>query len=166
MIGGIQTSLPKYPESSLSIIPDLILLDGGTGHVSVAREIASQFSIDIPIFGMVKDKFHKTRTITDGEAEISIAKDNLLFSFIYKIQEEDHKFSFSKMDASRRKKMKKLQLTQVKGIGEAKAKAIYEKFKTLENLKSASVDDLCSVKGINPNTAQNIIDYLKSEMEK
>lgn len=152
--------------SSLSTPPDLILLDGGAGQVSVVREVAKQLGINIPIFGMVKDKFHKTRTITDGDAEISIAKDNLLFSFIYKIQEEVHRFSFSKMDAARRKKMKKLELTQIKGIGEAKAKAIYNKFKTLDNLRNASMEELCSIKGVNPDIAQKILDFLKNEMEK
>lgn len=151
--------------SSLSTAPDLILLDGGVGQVSVVKEAAKTVGVDIPIFGMVKDKYHKTRTITDGENEISIAKDNLIFSFIYKIQEEVHRFTFSKMDAARRKRMKKLELTNIKGVGDAKAKAIYEKFKTTDELKNATLEDLCTVKGITPQVAENIINYL-SETEK
>ena len=120
--------------------------------------------ISIPIFGMVKDKFHKTRTITDGINEISIAKDSQIFSFIYKIQEEVHRFTFSKMDAARRKRMQKLELTNVKGIGEAKAKALYEKFKTLDELKKASIEELCTVKGINTETAMLLSKHLE-EME-
>lgn len=151
--------------SSMAIKPDLILLDGGAGHVSVIKQIAKDMNITIPIYGMVKDKFHKTRTITDGVNEISIAKDSQIFSFIYKIQEEVHRFTFSKMDASRRKKMKKLELTNIKGIGEAKAKALYTSFKTLDELKKANIEQLCEIKGINPETAKNIIKYLKSETE-
>ena len=151
--------------SALAIKPDLILLDGGIGHVSVIKDVAKEMNVDIPIFGMVKDKFHKTRTITDGENEISIAKDSLIFSFVYKIQEEVHRFTFSKMDASRRKKMKKLELTNIPGVGEAKAKALYAKFKTLSELKNANLEQLCEVKGINPEIAGNIIKYLKSETE-
>ncbi len=152
--------------STLSILPDLILLDGGIGQVSVVKEAAKTIGVDVPIFGMVKDKFHKTRTITDGENEISIAKDNLIFSFIYKIQEEVHRYTFSKMDAARRKRMKKLELTNVSGVGEAKAKAIYEKFKTTDKLNNATLEELCSVKGITPQIAENIIKYLHSETEK
>ncbi len=157
----------QSPSSSdtLAIAPDLILLDGGIGQVSVVKKIADEMNIHIPIFGMVKDKFHKTRTLTDGINEISIAKDNLLYSFIYKIQEEVHRFTFSKMDAARRKRMKKLELTSVKGVGEAKAAAIYDKFKTIENLKKATIEDLCTVKGINSEIAGNIIDFLNSETE-
>lgn len=112
---------------------------------------------------MIKDSFHKTRTITDGVHEISIAKDALLFNFIYKIQEEVHRFTFSKMDAARRKRMKKTELTNVKGVGEAKAKALYEAFKTTAALKSATLEELCAVKGITPDIAAGIIEYLKDE---
>ena len=153
--------LDKNDSSSLHICPDLILLDGGMGQVSVVKAVADEMDIDIPIFGMVKDKFHKTRTITDGVNEIRIAKDSQIFSFIYKIQEEVHRFTFSKMDASRRKRMKKLELTNVKGIGEAKAKALYERFKTLDELKKATLDELTSVKGINEETALLLIRYLE-----
>ena len=69
------------------------------------------------------------------------------------------------MDASRRKKMKKLELTNIPGVGEAKAKALYAKFKTLSELKNANLEQLCEVKGINPEIAGNIIKYLKSETE-
>ena len=96
--------------------------------------------------------------------EIDIAKIQDIFTFIYKIQEEVHRFTFSKMDAARRKRMQKLELTNVKGIGEAKAKALYEKFKTLDELKKASIEDLCSVKGINMETAMLLSKHLE-EME-
>lgn len=153
----------KDDTSSLSVTPDLILLDGGVGHVSTVKQAALECGVTIPIFGMVKDSFHKTRTITDGEHEISIAKDALLFNFIYKIQEEVHRFTFSKMDAARRKRMKKTELTNVKGVGEAKAKALYEAFKTTAALKSATLEELCAVKGITPDIAAGIIEYLKDE---
>ena len=151
--------------TSLAVPPDLILLDGGIGHVSTVKEVASAMGIDLPIFGMVKDRFHKTRTITDGEHEISIAKDGLLFSFIYKIQEEVHRYTFSKMDAARRKKMQKVELTNIKGVGEAKAKALYEAFKTTAALKSASAEEISKVKGITPAIAQSIKEYLEAEYE-
>ena len=86
-----------------------------------------------------------------------------MFNFIYKIQEEVHRFTFSKMDAARRKRMKKTELTNVKGVGEAKAKALYEAFKTTAALKSATLEELCAVKGITPDIAAGIIEYLKDE---
>lgn len=71
----------KEDTSSLAVRPDLILLDGGVGHVSTVKQAARACGVDIPIFGMVKDDFHKTRTITDGEHEISIAKGCALIQF-------------------------------------------------------------------------------------
>jgi excinuclease ABC subunit C len=65
----------------------LILLDGGRGHVSCVREVLDELGLDIPVFGMVKDDFHKTRALCDEEREISIARDQQIFVFIYKIQE-------------------------------------------------------------------------------
>ena len=149
--------------SSLSIAPDLILLDGGVGQVSVVKEVARECGVAIPIFGMVKDDYHKTRTITDGTHEISIAKDTLLFHFIYKIQEEVHRFTFSKMDASRRKRMKKTELTNIKGVGEAKAKLLYDSFASIEALKNATIEELQAVKGITPALAESIYLYLNTE---
>ena len=70
------------------------------------------------------------------------------------------------MDAARRKRMKKTELTNVKGVGEAKAKALYEAFKTTAALKNATLDELCKVKGITPEIAANIMEYLKEEPEK
>ena len=149
--------------SSLSVAPDVILLDGGVGQVSVVKEVADSMGLQIPIFGMVKDKYHKTRTITDGKNEISIAKDSVLFNFIYKIQEEVHRFTFSKMDASRRKKIVNLELTNVKGIGKAKAAALYSTFKTTSQIKNASIEELIKVKGITRDNAADIIEYLKEK---
>ena len=155
--------LDSDDSSSLSVAPDVILLDGGVGQVSVVKEVADSMGLQIPIFGMVKDKYHKTRTITDGKNEISIAKDSVLFNFIYKIQEEVHRFTFSKMDASRRKKIVNLELTNVKGIGKAKAAALYSTFKTTSQIKNASIEELIKVKGITRDNAADIIEYLKDK---
>lgn len=150
-------------KTSLSIRPDLILLDGGKNHVRVIKELFYQKGIDIPVFGMVKDEYHKTRTLTDGESEISIAKDQSLFSFFYRIQEEVHRYTFSKMDASRRKKVKSSSLTEIPGIGQAKARALLAHFKTLSAIKNASHDKLTEVSGISDSIADSIINYFKNQ---
>ena len=87
-------------------MPDLILVDGGEGHVCVAREQLEADGIDIPVFGMVKDSYHKTRAITDGEREISIASSRDIYNLIYRIQEEVHRFTVSRMSNAKRKSLK------------------------------------------------------------
>ena len=150
-------------EGSFSALPDLILLDGGRGHVSVVKELLSELGIDVPVFGMVKDDFHKTRALCTECEEISIAKENALFVFIYKLQEEVHRFTVSKMSRAKSKTLTKSTLTKIKGIGDAKAKALLKAFGGYSGVKNASLDELVSVKGISRNDAENIIDYFKKD---
>ena len=153
-------------DSSMNIRPDLILLDGGSNHVGVIKALLNEMEIHIPVFGMVKDEHHKTRTLTDGVNEISIAKNQEMFNFFYKIQEEVHRYAFSKMDSSRRKSVKASSLTEIEGIGASKAKEILKHFGTLKAVKSASIDELTKVKGISPQIAENIIEYFNKQEKK
>ncbi len=143
--------------------PDLILMDGGVQQTLTCREVLSEHGLCIPVFGMIKDEHHKTRTLTDGESEIGLIRRQDLFVFFYKIQEEVHRYSLERMDVRRRKKVKQSSLTTVKGVGEAKAKALLTHFGTLQALKAATADDIAAVKGIKPETAQAIYNFLKED---
>jgi len=145
---------------SFSVAPDLILLDGGVGHVNAIKELMTELGLNFTVIGMVKDDHHKTRTLTDGEYEISIAKEFGLFNFIYGIQEEVHRFTFSKMDASRNKKVKHSVLEGIDGIGEKKANLLLRRFKSVQNIKKASIEELMAVPGINKDIAINIKNFL------
>ena len=146
-------------EGSFAALPDLILLDGGRGHVSVVRELLAEMGLDIAVFGMVKDDFHKTRALCTDSEEISIARENSVFVFIYKLQEEVHRFTVSKMSNAKSKTLTKSSLTKIKGIGDAKAKALLKEFGGYTAVKKASVDELCAVKGISRSDAENIVEY-------
>ncbi len=146
-------------EGSFSNLPDLILLDGGRGHVSVAKELFRELGIDVPVFGMVKDDYHKTRALCTDCEEISIAKENALFVFIYKLQEEVHRFTVSKMSNAKIKTLTKSSLTKIKGIGDTKAKVLLKAFGGYGGVKNAKYDELVSVKGISRADAENIIEY-------
>lgn len=144
---------------SFARLPDLILLDGGKGHVSVVRELMGELGLDIPVFGMVKDDYHKTRALCTDCEEISIAKENAVFMFIYKIQEEVHRFTVSKMDSAKRKTLTKSSLTNIEGIGDAKAKTLLKAFGGIGKIKTATVQEIASVKGISEKDAKRIFDY-------
>ena len=144
---------------SFARLPDLILLDGGKGHVSVVRELMGELGLDIPVFGMVKDDYHKTRALCTDCEEISIAKENAVFMFIYKIQEEVHRFTVSKMDSAKRKTLTKSSLTNIEGIGDAKAKTLLKAFGGIGKIKAATVPERASVKGIGEKDAKRIFDY-------
>ena len=149
----------KDDDTSMNELPDLILLDGGVGHVSTIKRLLNEMNLFIPVFGLIKDEHHKTRTLTDGENEISIAKNQEMFNFFYKIQEEVHRYTFSKMDASRRKAVKHSSLVEIEGIGEAKANALLRHFGSLTAIKNASLGDLTKVSGISESIAAKIIKH-------
>lgn len=144
---------------SFAQLPDLILLDGGRGHVSVVRELLGELNINIPVFGMVKDDYHKTRALCTEREEISIAHENALFVFIYKIQEEVHRFTVSKMDSAKRKTLTTSSLTKIEGIGDAKAKALLKAFGGIGKIKTATPEEIAAVKGIGEKDAKRIYDY-------
>ena len=146
-------------EGSFSKLPDLILLDGGRGHVGVVRELMEERGLDIPVFGMVKDDFHKTRALCTEDGEISIARENAVFVLIYRLQEEVHRFTVSRMDAAKRKTLTHSTLTKIKGIGDAKAKALLQAFGGITGVKNATEEELAAVKGISRTDAAQIRAY-------
>ncbi|MFA6948290.1 MAG: helix-hairpin-helix domain-containing protein, partial [Eubacteriales bacterium] len=142
--------------------PDLILLDGGNGHVSVIRELIAKLGRDeIPVFGMVKDDYHKTRALTTDSEEISIARDQAVFQFIYKLQEEVHRFTVSKMSQAKSRSLRTSTLTRIDGIGEVKAKALLAKFGSMSAIAAATLEQLTSVRGISDANADAIQLYFK-----
>ena len=155
-------------ENGFAKLPDLILLDGGKGHVSVIKKVLEEYKeeynaiAEIPVFGMVKDEFHKTRVLTDGDKEINIAKDQTVFVLFYKIQEEVHRYSLKRMDTKRRKTVKISALQSIKGLGTAKIKNLFEHFKSIDEIEKATEDELVKIKGITKTDSENIINYFIS----
>ena len=153
----------QNPDEGFGKLPDLILLDGGKGQVSVVKEVIKEKNLDIPIFGMVKDSKHKTRAITGDGGEISINSLRSAFTLVSEIQEEVHRFSVSFHHKKHTKRGLELSLTKIDGIGEKKAKELLKTFKTIKNIKDASVEELERVKGINRQLAEKIYEFYSEE---
>lgn len=144
-------------------LPDLFLIDGGENHVAVAREVLTENGLDTAALGMVKDEHHKTRALVDERGEISIALEQPVFVLIYGIQEEVHRFTVARMTEKKRKTIKRSTLENIDGIGEAKAKLLLKTFGGLAGVRKASVDELASVKGVTPEIAEKIKEYLMGD---
>lgn len=140
-------------------LPDLILLDGGIGQVNAVKEALMPFNLDVPVFGMVKDNKHRTRAIAQGGGEITINDNRSVFTLVSEIQEEVHRFSIGYHRKKHAKSGLTLSLTQINGIGEQKAKALFKEIKTIKAIKNASIEDLQKVKGINRELAEKIYLY-------
>ncbi len=143
-------------DGSFSRRPDLLLLDGGKGHVAVIRRTLEEMGLDIPVFGMVKDEHHKTRTLCSDTAEISVARDQTLFRFLYGLQEEVHRYTVSRMDSRKRKTLRTSTLEKIPGIGPAKAAALLKAFGTLKAVREADEAQLAAVRGISRTDAARI----------
>lgn len=142
--------------------PDLILLDGGAGHVGTVRALFAELGVDIPVYGMVKDEHHKTRALTDGEHDISIAREQSVFVFIYGLQEEVHRYSVSRMDSAKRKTLKRSMLEDVPGIGPAKAKKYLKAAGSLTALREADMAKMAEL-GIPQKDAAAILAFFKEK---
>ena len=143
--------------------PDLLLIDGGIGHVNVVEEALAEGNYYVPVFGMVKDDRHKTRTLVSSSGEIDISKQTDIFRFIYSIQEEVHRYTVGRMTNAKRKTLKRSTLENIDGIGPAKAKKLLRHFGSMTAVKNATADKLKTVGGITEKDANNIIAYYSKD---
>lgn len=146
---------------SLGTPPDLILVDGGRGQVNAAREALAALGVEIPIFGMVKDEYHKTRALSDGEGDISIATDRGLYGFVYTIQEEAHRFAVKSVHAKKRKTLRHSSLERIPGIGPTKARILLAHYGSITRIREASADELSALPGISATDAGRICLYFE-----
>lgn len=135
-------------EDGFARLPDLILMDGGQGQVNVALSVLEVYQLHIPVFGMVKDGKHRTRAISCDGGEISINSKRKVFTLVSGIQEEVHRFAIGYHRKKHAKTSKTSELTGIPGIGPKKAQALWKKFKTIDAIKRASVDELAATPGL------------------
>lgn len=150
-------------DSGFAKLPDLILLDGGKGQVGAVKPVLEDLGIDVPLFGMVKDDKHRTRAIVSDSGEIEIKPNQSVFSFVTSIQDEVHRFAIGYHRQSRTKSMKSTSLTNIEGIGEVRAKALLKYFRTIENIKNASLKELENAPKMTHDSALCVYKYYHSE---
>lgn len=142
-------------------MPDLILMDGGKGQVSSALEILNEFKLDIEIAGLVKDDKHTTRAIIYQGEEIFIKRSEPVYKLIYEIQEEAHRFAINYHRKLMQNTMKTSELDNIKGVGEKTRTNLYKHFKSLSNIKKASVEELMEVPLVGRAQALEIYKYFR-----
>lgn len=130
-------------------LPDLIITDGGKGHMSVVSSTLSDLGIDIPVLGLAKDKYHNTANILYGNPPelVGIMQRSQAFHLLTRIQDEVHRFAIKFHRDVRSKKQTKSALDDIKGIGPVTKKALLNHFKSIKRIRSASLSDLSGVVG-------------------
>lgn len=150
-------------DEGFSIFPDLILIDGGKGHVNAALEMIRGLDLDLAVAGMAKDDHHRTRSLVffkEGRMEEILLKDHpMLYKYMGTVQEEVHRFAIEYHRGLRNKRMLTSVLDEIEGIGPAKRNALLDHFGSVDRIKNATQEQLQEVKGITANLAAKIQEY-------
>ena len=141
---------------SFSRLPDLILMDGGRGQVNIALKVLGELGIDIPVCGMVKDDNHRTRGVYFNNVEIPIDTSSEGFHLVTRIQDEAHRFAIEYHRSLRSKEQVRSVLDDIPGIGEARRKALMRRFRSIENIRDASVEELSQTESMNVQSAEAV----------
>lgn len=148
---------------SFTKFPDLILMDGGRGQVNIALSVLEELGIDIPVCGMVKDDNHRTRGLYYHNIELPIDTHSEGFKLITRIQDEAHRFAIEYHRSLRSKTQVRSVLDDIPGVGPARRKALMRHFKSLEEIRQATVEDLMEIPEMNERTAQEIVAFFASQ---
>ena len=141
---------------SFTKFPDLILMDGGKGQVNIALQVLEELKLSIPVCGMVKDDNHRTRGLYYNNVEIPIDTNSEGFKLITRIQDEAHRFAIEYHRSLRGKKQVDSILDKIPGVGPARRKALMRHFKSIDEIKNASVEMLCEIPEIPLKAAEEI----------
>lgn len=144
---------------SFTKFPDLILMDGGRGQVNIALQVLDELGLNIPVCGMVKDDNHRTRGLYYNNVEIPIDTNSEGFKLITRIQDEAHRFAIEYHRSLRTKKQVDSVLDKIPGVGPVRRKALMRHFKSIDEIKNATVERLCEIPEIPVAAAEEIYTF-------
>jgi len=150
---------------SFTRFPDLIMMDGGRGQVNVALKVLERLGLSIPVCGMVKDDNHRTRGLYYQNVEIPIDRYSEGFKLITRIQDEAHRFAIEYHRSLRSQGQVRSVLDDIEGIGPARRKALMRRFKSLEAIRDASLEELSSTEGMNRRAAESVYGFFHGDPE-
>lgn len=153
-------------EGKFSVMPDLILMDGGQGQVGIALKVLKQAGLEIPVCGMVKDDKHRTRGLIYNDQEISMYKDSNAFKLITRIQDEVHRTAISYHRSLRNRKTLSSELDEIKSIGEKRRRALLTALSSIDEIKAAPVERLKNIEGMNEKAAMAVYEYFHGKQNK
>ena len=144
-------------------LPDLIMIDGGRGQVSSAREVMQELQLDtIPLLGVAKGPGRKpgleVLILSDGRKELRLPANSAALHLIQEVRDEAHRFAIIGHRQKRKKKRNRSVLEDVEGVGAKRRQQLIRHFGGLQGITRAGVEDLAKVVGINKNLAQKIYD--------
>ena len=159
---GLDPSLGSFTR-----FPDILMMDGGKGQVNVALKVLDDLGLSIPVCGMVKDDYHRTRGLYYNNEIIQFPKNSEAFRMITRLQDEAHRFAIEYHKSLRSKGQVHSVLDDIKGVGPARRKALMRYFKDIDKIRQASPDELMKAEGITARVADEIFSFFhKSDVVK
>ena len=149
--------------ASFSRFPDLILMDGGRGQVNIALKVLENLRLSIPVCGMVKDDYHRTRGLYYENRELEIDTHSEGFKLITRIQDEAHRFAIEYHKSLRGKQQIHSILDDIPGIGPSRRKALMRAFKSLEAIRDATEEELAAVPSMNAPSARQVYEFFRQK---
>lgn len=146
----------RYTNEKLGPLPDVLMMDGGKGQVHVAEMVLDSLGITIPVCGMVKDDHHRTRGLYYRDQELHFPKGSEAMHMITALQDETHRFAITYHKLLRSKEQTRSILDDIEGVGPKRRLALLMHFKTIDALKSASVEELAALPEMNRKTAETV----------
>ena len=165
-VKAIQESKLQFSAGKFSNFPDLIMMDGGKGQINIALEVLRDLNINIPVCGLVKDDKHATRGIIYNNEELIINRSSNLMQLIRRIQDEVHRFAITYHRSLRDKRTLHSVLDDIPNVGEKRRRALLMKFGSVDNIKSATLDQLLETPSINNKAAESIYQYFNGNESK
>lgn len=156
----------ELDKTKFTVFPDLILMDGGKGHVSVAKDVLKEFNLDIPVAGMVKDNKHTARGLIYENEEISFKATSPVMGLIRKISDEVHRFAITYHRSLRDKRSLRSVLDNVPNIGEKRRKNLLIKFGSVENIKKSNYDEIISTPSMDKKSTESLMEYLSIDKKE
>ena len=151
---------------SFTNFPDLIMMDGGRGQVSVAEEVMEELQLEIPVCGMVKDDYHRTRGLYFRNVELPIDTRSEGFKLITRVQDEAHRFAIEYHRSLRSRAQTHSMLEEIEGIGPARRKALLRAFGSLEGIRDADLEALSRAPSMNRGSAGKVYAFFHPEEKR
>jgi len=157
-----RTKEVRLREGKFSRFPDLLLIDGGKGHVNAVLDVLKSLKIDIPVAGMVKDDRHKTDRLYYNETYYELGRRET-YRFIATIQDEVHRFAIQYHRSLRDNQMTLSILDDIKGIGKKRRTELLKHFKSIDKIRNAETTELMEVTNINKQAAEAIYNFFRQK---
>jgi excinuclease ABC subunit C len=139
------------------------MMDGGKGQVNVALEVLDKLNIHIPVCGMVKDDYHRTRGLYFNNEEIEFPKNSQAFDMITRLQDEAHRFAINYHKSLRSKAQIHSVLDDIPGIGATRRKNLMSVFKDIDKIKQSEIDELAQVPAMNRRSAEEVYNFFHNK---